>query len=109
MAATEKELGELHLAVTRLLTAKATGALEDVNKTFDPGTADSPAVIPRQMSPAEMSVAVALLKNNSITCKRNVGSALDELDAILKQSSNAKPTDADLQAAMAAMEFTQAH
>lgn len=102
---TELDMDVLHGTLCKLLTETAKGALEDVNKEPDP---ENP-VPKRIMTAAEMSVAVALLKNSNISAKRNVGSALDELESVLKKKPNAKPTAADLTAAMAAMEFNQAH
>ena len=102
-APTELDMDELHGTLCKLLTEKAKGALEDSDKPY---AADAPP--PRQMTAAEMSVAVALLKNSNITAKRNVGSALDSLGDILKKKGG-KPNQADLQAAMDSMEFNQAH
>lgn len=102
-APTELDMDVLHGTLCKLLTEKAKGALEDADKTY---SADAPP--PRQMTAAEMSVAVALLKNSNITAKRNVGSALDSLGDILKKKGG-KPNQADIQAAMDSMEFNQAH
>lgn len=103
-APTELDMDELHGAICSLLTAKAKGALEDADKPYLP---DAPP--PRQMTAAEMSVAVALLKNSNITAKRNVGSALDTLGDILQKKKGGKPTQADIQAAMDSMEYQGAH
>lgn len=102
-APTELDMDNLHGTLCKLLTEKAKGALEDVDKPYDP---EAPP--PRQMTAAEMSVAVALLKNSNVTCKRHVGSALDDLSQVLKKKGG-KPTSADLQQALDSMEFNQAH
>lgn len=106
MAASETQLNELHDLVAQYLTKKVRGAAEDIDKK--PTEAD-PMV--RTISAAELAVATAMLKNNNITCKKNVGSALDELDKVLKASQNkgATPSEEDIAAAMERMEFNQQH
>ena len=94
-APTELDMDNLHGTLCKLLTEKAKGALEDVDKAYDP---EAPP--PRQMTAAEMSVAVALLKNSNITAKRNVGSALDALGSVLKKAGKTKPSSHDLLQAM---------
>ena len=67
--------------------------------------------LPRTLGAAELNAINALLKNSNITCKRNVGSELDELDAALARSTKGKRhvTDADLADAVESAEYRGVH
>lgn len=108
MSASEKELGALHAAVANYLTRKVKDAIEDLDKP--PPAEDEPFVMPRTVGAAELNASIALLKNSNITCKRNVGSELDELDAALAASTKGrrgKPTDNDIADAIDAFSHNQ--
>lgn len=105
---TEDDLGHLHGLVCKVLTAKATRALEHLENPPEPDPEGGFVMAP-ELTAAEMTVAVALLKNSSITCKRNVGSALDDLANQLAKKAKGKATEQDVTEALASHTFQQAH
>lgn len=106
MAASEKELSDLHGLVCRVLTVKATQALEDME--HPPEVEEGKFFMARQMTAAEMTVAVALLKNNNITCTKSKTNALGELEAILAKRRGTV-TNHDVQAAMDDIDHRMSH
>lgn len=90
MAATDKVLGELHIAVARALTRAIEGRLDE----------DGNPVYP---TAAELGAAITFLKNNNITAIATDDNALGELERKLqeKQHGRANPGKALLQAALA--------
>lgn len=88
MAANETTLGALHAAVTQHLLAK-----------IEAGEATA----------SELAVAVKLLKDNNITCLPQDDNVLGELEQKLQARKSKRTTvsQADIDAAMAQMEFLQ--
>lgn len=86
MAASEEILGALHDAVTRALLSKVESG---------------------EATAAEYAAAIKLLKDNNITCMPQDDNVLGELEDKLKQRSakRTKINQADIDAAMAQMEF----
>lgn len=93
------------------LTKKVEGAIEDLDVQPELGDEDHPFKLPRTLGAAELNAINALLKNSNITCKRNVGSELDELDAALARSMKGKQrvTDADIADAIESAEYRGVH
>lgn len=81
MAATEKQLGDLHQEVAKALTAQVQGLDEPV---FDAegGVVATKKIAP---SPALLGAAIAFLKNNNITADAEGNQALKELNAKLAE------------------------
>lgn len=110
MSASEKDLGVLHALVADYLTRKVIAATESLDAP--PPEPDAPFVMPTVLGAAELNAINALLKNSNITCKRNVGSELDALDAALANSRKGKTgkvTDADLADAIESAHFQGVH
>jgi len=102
MAASERTLGEIHEA----LAVYFVGLL----RTSATIMANKDATIEEKMFariPApEQSVMVAFLKNNSITAAKSKSNAIGELEQLL-QGGSGKPTEAEIEAAMSSIDFSQ--
>lgn len=110
MAASEKELGDLHSLICRVLTVKAAKALDYMlNPPPAPENAEDVVfTMPPELTASEMTVAVALLKNNNITCTKSKVNALGELEAILARKQG-KATDHDVATAMDDIDHRMSH
>lgn len=86
--ASEAALGELHAVVATWLTGKIKDG---------------------EASAADISNAIKMLKDNSITCVVEKGSALDELKEQLEEKGKAMtPDQQDLAAALDSLDFQNA-
>lgn len=85
MAATDKEMGDLHKRVAEALTE-----LVQVQKTPDG---------PIPPAAAYINAAVAFLKNNNVTMVVAENAELSALDAALRKRRNGRLSSADLEAA----------
>ena len=83
MAATEKRLGELHLKVTEVLIEALDG--EELPGYEDPETGEVMAAKRIPASAAVIAAATKFLKDNEITCVRDQGNALGELEAKMEE------------------------
>lgn len=110
MAASEKELGDLHSLICRVLTVKAAKALDYMlNPPPAPENAEGVVfTMPPELTASEMTVAVAMLKNNNITCVKSKTNALGELEAILAKGRG-KPTNHDVEAALDDINHRMSH
>lgn len=90
MAASDKQLGHLHLVVAKALTEQVEGYEEEVSDGVTKTVRPSPAVL---------SAAIAFLKNNNITADATDNAALRELGEALQARRKKKLPQADLDAA----------
>lgn len=89
MAASKSELLDLHSLVARTLAHKMT--VRDVQRVVTVKGEDKIVEETLEPTAAEISVAVAFLKNNDIITPPDEGSALDELRKIMEGRRKARP------------------
>lgn len=104
MAASDKQLGALHLKVTEVL-------IEALDGEVIPGYTDDEGNVvqeERKLAPSAAIIAAAtkFLKDNDITCDRDKGSALNELEErMAAQRSRRKASVVDFEQARADAKF----
>lgn len=91
MAASDKDLGELHSALTREITERIKG--------YEDFTEDGKSIV-RRATAAELAVAVTLLKNNNITADASDNAELKALSTALTERRKKKLTPLQLEEAL---------